>query len=188
MRQDELFDRLDENLMGESLVDESKEPWFIRDMDAAAWASRKAARLHHNKTDIDAWEAHEIAKVKEAAQIERDRIERDLVFFTNHLGAFLGRLINEGRKAKSLDLPGGRISIRARQPRLEVEDEQAIEWAKQNDPDLVRVKETLDRVALRKSVALEPGGAVIHKATGEVLPFADWSEQDEGVSFTPEVS
>lgn len=194
MTQDDMFAKLDRHyekqmdeafgFTDEKLIEEAR-PWEIGDMDAAAWASRKAAAAAHAIVDINAWESREIARIKEAAQSERVRVERDLGFFTGHLGSFLSKLVNGGRKQKSLDLPGGRISIRAKQPKVEIIDEDAIAWAEANEPQVVRVKKELDRVPFKKMLDLLPGGVAVDRGTGEVLPFVRWEAQGDSVSFDP---
>jgi phage host-nuclease inhibitor protein Gam len=194
MTQEDMFAKLNahyERQMDEAFgftddksVPEEK-PWEIEDMDSAAWASRKAAAAARAKTDVLAWKAREIARIEETAQSEISRIERDLGFFTGHLGSFLSRLVNAGRKQKSLDLPGGRVAIRAKQPKVEILDEDAIAWAEANDIPVVRVKKEVDRVALKKRLDLLEGGVVFDRETGEMLPFIRWEPQGESVSFDP---
>lgn len=180
-----IFVKLDENLLEDQARNTDDDRWRITDMDAAAWASRKAQSAMAAIEDINAWEAREVGRVQEVARRERARIERDVVFFKGHLAEYLTRLIADGRAKKSLELPGGKVALRARQPQLDVMDEIAIEWAKKFDPSLVRVKESLDRVELRKAVVLMPDGTVVHRESGQPMDFARWTEGGDNVSFTP---
>lgn len=182
-----IFERLDEQLL-ETSQPNVTEAWEIRDMDAAAWASRKAAEAQTAIGDIDLWMEREIQRIKDVANHERHRAENDLEFFTNHLGAYLGKLVNEGRKTKSLDLPGGRVALRNLPDKLDIVDEAAIEWAeRENLPQVTRTKVVLDRRGFRDQVELTEGGVVVSKVTGEVLDFARWTEGGEKVYFTAEV-
>jgi phage host-nuclease inhibitor protein Gam len=182
-----IFERLDEQLM-EPNEPFDKEAWEIRDMDAAAWASRKARAASDAIADVDAWEQREIERIKDVADHERTRMQNDLDFFTNHLGAYLGKLVNEGRKTKSLDLPGGRVALRNQQPKVDIVDDAAIDWAlRENLPQVTRTKVVLDRRGFRDQVELVEGGAVVFRATGEVLDFARWTEAEQKVYFTTEV-
>jgi phage host-nuclease inhibitor protein Gam len=93
--------------------------------------------------------------------------------------------VQEGRRVKSLDLPGGTVRLRARQPELALDEVAAVAWAREQRLDVIRVRHSLDKSALRKAVELVDGGAVIDASTGEVLPFMTWSPQGDSVSFTP---
>ena len=177
------YARLDEALINEDNQD-TPEAWEIRDMDTAAWASRKAHRASTELARMEAWRDEQVARIDRIVNTEAARSERDLEFFTNHLGAYLSKLVHEGRKTKSLDLPGGTIRMRAKQPALDIVDDAAIEWAQANDHNIMlRTKVSLDRVTFKKRVDLVDGGTVVYPVTGEVLEFARWTEGGDSVSF-----
>jgi phage host-nuclease inhibitor protein Gam len=165
---------------------EAPEGWEINNMELAAWAGR---RIMHAKAEIDAinkWAEDEIARVKEAAETERKRHQNDVDFFEGHLGAYLHHLIQEGRKTKSLNLPSGTVSIRARQPKLVIDNEErALAWAAENHPDAVRVKQSLDVTTFKKRLEFIEGGRVIDTATGELLEFLIAEPQADTVNFKP---
>lgn len=159
--------------------------WHIRDNDEAAWASRRLRQAHAELAAIDAWEQREVERVKRAAQKERERAQPSVDFFTGHLAVYLQKLVNEGRRTKTLDLPGGRIAIRARQPALTVDNEAMVEWARQVHPELVVTSYKVPLPAFKKAVDLVEDGMVADPTTGEVLPFARWAEQSDSAHFTP---
>ena len=183
-----IFEELDAQLE-EINRPEANDAWEIRDMDAATWASRKAAAAAATIDDVGAWERREIERIKTVADAERGRAQSSLSFFTNHLGAYLGRLVHDGRKTKSLDLPGGRVALRNQPDKLDIADDAAIEWAQSTYDDEhapLKTKVTLDRRAFRAEVDMIDGGRVVSKLTGEVLDFARWTEGGENVYFQPE--
>lgn len=184
---DDLTTRMNDELEAE-YGHEQTEAWRIEDMDQAAWASRKAATCATGLDTIDAWEKREINRIKMVAQKNRNLYEKDQGFFLAHLRNYLERLVQEGRPTKSLDLPGGKVSLRTRQPLVDVGDEgKALEYAKNEGKDWIRIKEALDKTAFKKGVTLAEGGVVVDSETGEVLPFARWEAQDESLSFSPVV-
>src|SRR5690606_20923446 len=90
--------------------------------------------------------------------------------------------VEAGRKTKSLTLPGGTIKLTARQPRVDVDDDAFLAWAKEaGRADLVRVKESVDKAALKKAAQLAEDGLVV--IDGEIVPGASWEPQGESVSF-----
>ena len=178
-----VLDRLEEHLDHQPEPDRS-EPWSITGLKEAAWAARKAKAAHDSIATITAWEEEEIARVRAAADVERAREQSTLDFFTGALAQYLAKEIEAGRSTKTLNLPSGRVSIRARQPSLAIDDAPALEWARSHAPQVVKVRESLDRAAFKKAVTLADGGAVI-TSDGEVLEFARWEPQSDSASFTP---
>jgi hypothetical protein len=73
----------------------------------------------------------------------------------------------------SLECPNGKAAIRKSPGRLEVSDEAAaIKWVRLYEiPDLIRIKESIDKAALRHLLKDAGEGALADPATGEVLGF-----------------
>jgi hypothetical protein len=179
-----IAERLDEALINHEAPE--REGWTVDSQDSAAWASRKLAKAHAAVEAASGWEAREIERIRAVAEAERNRYRGEIEFFEGHLGGYLVRLVAEGRKTKSLDLPGGRVQLRARQAKLEILDEErGILWLKDaGREDLIRVKESVDKTALKKALAAEDGVLFIAE-TGEPVEWASLEEQGDSVSFTP---
>jgi len=164
----------------------NRDTWSITTMDQAAWASRKLRAAHAELDEIDAWQTREIDRIKNAATAERNRIQSSASFFENALAVYLNGLINQGRKTKSLDLPGGRISIRTKADKLEIDDEtQALAWLKEHElTTAVRVKESIDKRGLLDAVTKD-GSTLVIAGTGEIIPWARLEPQADSVIFKP---
>ena len=164
-----------------------KPPFSIDDMDIASWASRKLANAYRSLREIDEFEQREIERVKAAAERARSmsRLPQTIEFFTVHLALYLKRLLEAGRKSKSLPLPGGVISSRAGSERVIIEDEdKAVAWLKDHGyADLIRTKETVDKTALKK--VLKTNDNVSTLDTGEVIEVAHIERGDDSIKFTP---
>lgn len=164
-----------------------RQDWMIDSMELASWAGRKITHARKEVAAIKAWRDEEIQRIKDAADIEMARHENEIAFFEGHLGAYLHRLIQEGRKTKTLNLPTGTVSIRARQPKLTLTDEnRALEWATEHHQDAVVTKRSLNLTAFKKRVEIIDSGTVIDAATGELLDFVMIEPQADSVSFKPE--
>ena len=175
----------------EAHVEEDVEPrnrdtWTIETMDQATWASRKLRNAYAEIDEINAWEARETARIRAAADTERNRIQQSAGFFESTLAVYLNRLINEGRKTKSLDLPGGRISISARADKLEIDNEAAaLRWLKERElTSAIRTKESIDKRGLLELIQRD-GTTVLIPDTGEVVDWARLEPQADSVSFKP---
>jgi len=164
----------------------NRDTWSIETMDQAAWASRKLRQAHQEIDEIDAWQTREIDRIKNAAIAERNRIQQSASFFENALAVYLNHLINEGRKTKSLDLPGDRISIRTRADKLEIDDEKAaIEWLKEHgELGAIRIKESIEKRNLLELITRD-GTTVVMPDTGEIVPWARLEPQSASVNFKP---
>jgi len=178
----DVLDHLEAQLRPTDAPDQPTEGWSITGLETAAWASRKAAAARRKQAEVKAWGEREKARIDEIVAAEAKRHEDDAAFFEYHLGAYLRAEVEAGRKTKSLTLPGGTIKLTARQPRVDVEEDAFLAWAKEsNRADLVRVKESVDRAALKKAAQLAEDGVVV--IDGEVVPGASWEEQGDSVSF-----
>ena len=174
------LERLEEALAPDTPRDDA---WKVDGLETASWAARKAASAASEIRAIDAWEAAEIDRVRAAAATERKRHQNDLEFFEGALGQYLAQLVREGRKTKTLDLPAGRVTLRALPPQLTLDEDRALAWARQTG-QFVRTKESFDKSAFRKRAELVEGGMVV-TPDGEVADWATWSEQPQAARFTP---
>lgn len=165
--------------------DDAPTPWVADTLEKAAWASRKAAAARRDIARLEAFRAAEKARVDRVVDTEAARCTRDAEFFEEHLADYLAREIAAGRKTKSLELPGGTIKLTARQPRLDVDSDAFLSWAKDARPDLVRTKLEPDKAALKKAAQLADDGVVV--IDGEIVPGATWEAQGDSATFTPAV-
>ena len=182
---------LDEQLMNQyeeevqALINAGAEDeWRITNLDAAGWASRKAASYRQQEENVKAWERREIDRIRAVAQAEQKRLNAEAEFFENHLYAYLRAEVAGGRKQKSLSLPGGTVSLRKRQPELTIEEDKFIEWARTANPDFLRVKEEVALAALKKALKLVEDGAAVMSDSGEPVPGVTWAEQEDSATFT----
>ena len=184
----DVLDRLEEHLSAATRPEGEvyRDDWRIEDDDAAAWASRKLRDAHREMNRIDAWAEKQIDRIREVAAEEKRQHERDADWFQTHLQLWLQELIAEGRAKKSIALPGGKLAMRKRQPKIEVEDEESfIVWLHTaGRDDLVKVKESIDKAALKKSIAIE-GTRAFLADTGEVLEGVLVEPQEDSVTFSP---
>ena len=179
----EALDHLEAQLRPDDAPDQPTEGWSITGLDTAAWASRKAAAAHREIARWKTWAEAEKARIDAIVAAETKRAQDDAAFFEHHLAVFLKGEIEAGRKAKSLALPGGTIKLTARQPKVDLDDDAFLAWAKETGRvDLVRVKESIDKSALKKAAELAEDGVVV--IDGEIVPGASWEAQEDSATFT----
>ena len=111
------------------------EGFHITDEKSANWLLRKINEQRKRAADAEAWAASE---AESAARVEKNLIQR----FGDELETFAEEAL-EGKKVKSLKLPGGKMGFRKSNPKIKVEDaDKLVAWAKKNLPKAVTVKTT----------------------------------------------
>ena len=138
----------------------------VTDDDSALWcvghiltANTKRAAIEAKykewKAKIDEWKAHELKEV--------ERTEEHMLGL---ISPWASRETAR-QKARHIDLPGARIGYRSTPDSVDVINaEEVIDWAKESGADCIRVKEEVDKTALKKllqkgvdvpGAALKPG-------------------------------
>jgi phage host-nuclease inhibitor protein Gam len=178
------LDHLEAQLRPTDAPDQPTEGWSITGLETADWASEKAAAARREIARYKAWGEAKKARIDAIVAAETKRFEEDAAFFEGHLAVYLQAEIAAGRKTKSLELSGGTIKLTARQPKVEWDEFQAVIWAKEagRAEEFVRVKESLDKNAIKKAAVLAEDGVVV--VDGEIIPGAQWIEQEDSASFS----
>ena len=139
---------------------EIAETFAVCDLKSANWAVRKINECRAYVEQVKAW-----------AAIETARAKSDEARLTAHFGAQLQAVAQselEGAKRKSIALPSGSIGFRKHAETLEVQDEAAaIEWARANCPEAVKITERLTKTELmahfRENGELPDGCVYVHE-------------------------
>ena len=177
------LDHLEAQLRPTDAPDQPTEGWSITGLETADWASEKAAAARREIARYKAWGEAKKARIDAIVAAETKRFEEDAAFFEGHLAVYLQSEIAAGRKTKSLTLSGGTIKLTARPARVDWNEEEVLLWARVNDrTDLFRVKESLDKNALKKAATLAEDGVVV--IDGEIVPRASWEAQEDSASFS----
>ena len=156
---------------------------FIVDNDQKAdWAIRKLAVVRNKQSENKAIYDAEIIRITEWLSTVNTALERDALYFEAVLTPYALLQRSEGRK--TVTLPHGVIKTTAGQPKVEFKDESAfIEWARSNDPTLLKIKTDIDRTAV-KALITEEG--VVISTQGEIVPDVQVIPADTSVKFVTE--
>lgn len=156
---------------------------FVVDNDQKAeWALRKLAVIRRKQIENQTIAQSEVDRITEWLSTVNTALERDALYFETVLTPYALLQRSEGRK--SIILPHGTIKTTAGQPRIEFNDESKfIEWAKVNDPSLLRIKTDVDKTAL-KALITEEG--VVISTQGEIIPEVKVVPAETSVKFVTE--
>ena len=131
----------------------------VHDSKSANWVVRKIAQARAYADRIDIW-----------AEAERRRARREEEFFLRQFHAQLyswltAELRERGGKAKSINLPAGRVGLRRNLARLKVTDASvALAWAREHRPQAIRRSESVPKSQLTdhfKATGELPAGTII---------------------------
>lgn len=179
-----------ENVLSEIEEQESldfQEVFAVVDLETAAEAQRRIAWYEEKKKEADTIIEQQIApflarieKIKEWGRQSKDGFEERQAYYSNLLEQFMKAEIEKqielGKKPKkSLSLPYGKISLKKQQPEFLRDEATLLEYAK--EIGFVKVKETADWAAIKKSCAVVDGK--LWDMNGEAVPGVTVIEKEE---------
>lgn len=158
------------------------EAFVVDDDKKADWAMRKLARLRRKQAENKAIAEAEIQRVSEWLETVNKSLESDAAYFEYILTPYALLQRSEGRK--TVTLPHGTIKTTAGRPKIEIEDEEKfLEWAKESETSVIRIKTEIDKKAL--NALLRDDNQVI-STQGEIVPAVRVIPADASVSFVIE--
>jgi phage host-nuclease inhibitor protein Gam len=154
MNRDRIFDAEDDANQDKI----AKTTFQVKDLASADWCARKAREAEERIQERRAYVASRMLKYQEWLDSENERDEKTVAAMAAFLEPWVLREIAGGKK-RSVNLPHGIAGFRRTPDRLEVADEgAAVEWARENAPHAIRVRESIDKNEMKANI----------EATGEV--------------------
>lgn len=148
----------------------------------ADWAIRKLSKIRKQQAINKAIFDKEVIRVTEWLSKVNANLDGDALYFEAVLTPYALQERFNGRK--SLVLPHGTVKTTAGRPKIEFESEEGfIEWAKVNDPALLRVKTEIDKKTLNELITDD--NQVI-STQGEIIPSVKVHPAETKVSFVTE--
>jgi hypothetical protein len=159
-----------------------EEGFRVDDDQKADWALRKLAVIRRKQAENQSIFDAELARIKEWLSKVNTALERDSAYFEAVLTPYALQQRSEGRK--TVTLPHGTLKTTAGQSHIEFKDESKfIEWAKVNDPALLRIKTDVDKSALKVLISEE---GVLISTQGEIIPDVEVIPGQTSVKFITE--
>ena len=157
----------------QSELDAAVNGGFCIDNDSKAeWAIKKIKEAQDEHDRI-------LALIEEEEQklaLRKDQIAKKLESDTSYLKYLLNNYMQtvtckESKTQKTYQLLSGKLVYKYGGTEWVKDDDAMLAWAKKDMPELVKVKESVDWAALKKTISVTENGEVITEATGEVLDF-----------------
>lgn len=134
----------------------------VTDDSSAEWCLKK---IKEAKADVQRWSefyADQMKKVKESA-------DSSIAYFEAKLEEYFESVPHKATKTQeSYILPSGKLVRKQQQPEYAINDDELIPWLKQNTFGYVKVKESADWAALKKTVTVV--GSNVVSREGEIIP------------------
>lgn len=152
----------------------------IQDLDSANWAFRKLAAIERKRNEIQELADREIERIKDWQNQEEESLNNSKEFFE-------GLLTEYYVKQKEIDpnfkisTPYGKVSSRKQQPKWNYEDEKVLNWLKENDTELIRIKEEINKAELKKKYQVV--GKEVVTEDGEIVEGITIEERPDFINI-----
>ena len=147
-----------------------QEEFKINDLQGASWAFRKLREIEKKETEIKAVAEQEKALIDKWLNDETESFRSEREYFEGLLKEYYLANKREDKRFK-LSTPYGKVSSRKTKKWNYEDEDQLKEYLKANDIAAIKVKEDIDKAALKK---IFKNG--VNEETGEVLPFVNIEE------------
>jgi len=159
-----------------------EEAFQVTDDQKADWALRKLAVVRRKQLENKSIYDAEIIRLTEWLSKVNTDLDRDALYFEAVITPYALTERFNGRK--SLVLPHGTVKTTAGRPKIEFESEEGfIEWAKVNDPALLRIKTEIDKKILNELITDD---YQVISTQGEIIPAIKVLPAETKVSFVTE--
>lgn len=168
----------------EDLEQTSVEGWSIDDIGGADWALRKISALQSQNDEIKKFADLERERIANWETKETESNNDRISFFEMKLSEYLNKLRKDDPKAR-IKTPHGTVGTRKVPDKWEYSSEAVEELKKLGMTEYVRIKEEVDKAALKKSVSVLEGGRIVN-SDGEVIEAVKVIPQGEKLSVKVE--
>ena len=162
------------------IAEMSGERFTIKDLDSANWAFRKLAAIERKRKEIQELADREIERIKDWQNQEEESLNNSKEFFEGLLTEYFVRQKEVNPKFK-LSTPYGRVSSGKQQPKWIYDNDKVVEWLKENDKELIRVKYEPDKREIKKKY--EVVGNTVVTEDGEIVEGITVEERPDSINI-----
>ena len=156
------------------------ERFVIQDLDSANWAFRKLAAIEKKRKEIKTLADNEIERIRNWQKQEEEGLNNSKEFFEGLLTEYFVRQKEVDPKFK-ISTPYGKVSSRKQQPKWNYEDEKVLNWLKENDTELIRIKEEVNKAELKKKYKIV--GNTVVTEDGEIIEGITIEERPDSINI-----
>jgi len=180
--EDELYEveKIERNMFFGETEEQQKEKYKITDIESANWAFRKLRAIQEKENDIKKLAEKEIERIKAWQEKELETLNNSKSFFEGLLSEYFIKEREKDPKFK-ISTPYGKVSARKQQPKWNYDEDKLIEWLKENDMELVRVKYEPNKTEIKKRYKVV--GNVVTTEDGEIVEGITVEEQPDAIAI-----
>ena len=157
-----------------------KERFKIETLEAANWALRKLAAINAEEKKINDLKEKEIRRIENWAKDELDKLSNSRQFFESLLIEYFMREREKDPRFK-ISSPYGKVTARKQQPKWHYDEAKLIEWLKENNKDLLRVKYEPDKNEIKRVYKVV--GTNVVTEDGEIVEGITIEERPEKITI-----
>ena len=152
---------------------------IITDVNKASWAFREIIEIEKQMQDIEDLAKSELERINNWKKEELKSLQDSKQFFDFNLEQYFREQRELDPKFK-LSTPYGKVTARKQQPKWNYEDDKTIEWLKENDISLIRIKEEVNKAELKKKYQVV--GNQVVDLNGEIVEGIEIEYRDETIT------
>lgn len=151
----------------------------VLDDASAEYMLRRIREAEDQYERMEAWYENQKAKAKQLR-------DRTVGWAMRGLRSYLDMVpTKNGKTQRSYELPGGKIVVKAQEPKYDQDDKELIPWLKQNKmTDMIRIKEESNWKELKNQLKLAPDGKSMVTADGEIVPGVKVTQRGEKMTIS----
>lgn len=177
MEFEEIEDILERADLTETFTDDR---FKIRSIEQSNWAFRKLKALDEKVNEVTELANKEIDRILEWKENELKQVGRSKEFFEGLLTEYFVTEREKDSKFK-ISTPYGKVSARKSQDKWTYENDKVLKWLKENDTELIRIKEEINKAELKKKYQVINGQVVTED--GEIVEGITVTEQPDSITI-----
>lgn len=159
-----------ENMLIQQDLQEAREEFRVDSLEGANWAFRKLRAINEKKNEIEKLVSAEMKRIQDWKEKEVAKLISDEEYFRSVIEAYYVKEREVNPKFR-LSTPYGKVSTRKSKAWSYTNEDETINWIKDNRLPYIKTTEAINKVEFKK--AFKDG---IDIETGEVIPGVVVSE------------
>lgn len=161
-----------------SKPDESNaERFSVNDIRSAEWCLKRIRWCEKKKADAQEFVKAEKQRLDEYLSKVNSEQDASIDYFTELLQPYAMQEL-EGSKKRTIELPSGKLSFRKQAPLFEVADEELMEFVKEQAPEYVQIKESVDWKNFKATLTVTEDGRCVTE-DGQLVPGVTVTERPD---------
>ncbi|MHC1683722.1 MAG: host-nuclease inhibitor Gam family protein [Clostridiaceae bacterium] len=161
-----------ENALIQNDLIEQREGFKVENLEGATWVFRKIRAIQEKQSELAIIAQQEKVRIDKWLEQENKSYENDKEYVEGLLTEYFLSQRRLDNKFK-LSTPYGKVTSRKVSKWIYKDEIELIKYLKNSTPELVRVKEELNKAEIKK--VFKNG---LNEATGEILPHVDIVEEE----------